>query len=201
MKDLIRMNQLAGIITEGQAKKMMEVLDENKVTSQSTQQHINESFEDLLQQLTTMAEKGEIGNDQIKSIEYSLMSARRKGQSDTRKNQPGYDAKKSSSLEKAAVTRVQNKKDEEDRLTRNKSERDTKEKEEQERRSTNKLPLNISAYRRGVKGTKNVLGDLAKYYSERFLPAGPGGEDSYDLELKPKFQDQSFDNAQIAWNI
>lgn len=29
MKDIIRMNQLAGIITEGQAKKMMEVLDEN----------------------------------------------------------------------------------------------------------------------------------------------------------------------------
>jgi hypothetical protein len=27
MKDIIRMNQLAGIITEGQAKKMMEVLD------------------------------------------------------------------------------------------------------------------------------------------------------------------------------
>ena len=30
MKDLIRMNQLAGIITEGQARKMMEVLDENE---------------------------------------------------------------------------------------------------------------------------------------------------------------------------
>jgi len=29
MKDIIRMNQLAGIITEGQAKKMMEVLNEN----------------------------------------------------------------------------------------------------------------------------------------------------------------------------
>ena len=28
MKDLIRMNQLAGIITEGQAKKMMEILNE-----------------------------------------------------------------------------------------------------------------------------------------------------------------------------
>jgi transcription antitermination factor NusG len=28
MKDIIRMNQLAGIITEGQAKKMMEVLNE-----------------------------------------------------------------------------------------------------------------------------------------------------------------------------
>jgi hypothetical protein len=30
MKDIIRMNQLAGIITESQAKKMMEVLDENE---------------------------------------------------------------------------------------------------------------------------------------------------------------------------
>jgi hypothetical protein len=28
MKDLIRMNQLAGVITEGQAKKMMHVLNE-----------------------------------------------------------------------------------------------------------------------------------------------------------------------------
>ena len=30
MKDIIRMNQLAGIITESQARKMMEVLDENE---------------------------------------------------------------------------------------------------------------------------------------------------------------------------
>jgi hypothetical protein len=30
MKDLIRMNQLAGIITEGQAKKMMQILNENE---------------------------------------------------------------------------------------------------------------------------------------------------------------------------
>jgi len=29
MKDIIRMNQLAGLITEGQAKKMMKVLNEN----------------------------------------------------------------------------------------------------------------------------------------------------------------------------
>jgi len=32
MKDLIRMNQLAGIITEGQARKMMEVLNEGTGT-------------------------------------------------------------------------------------------------------------------------------------------------------------------------
>ena len=32
MKDIIRMNQLAGIITEGQAKKMMKVLNEEEET-------------------------------------------------------------------------------------------------------------------------------------------------------------------------
>jgi hypothetical protein len=31
MKDIIRMNQLAGIITEGQARKMMEILTENEL--------------------------------------------------------------------------------------------------------------------------------------------------------------------------
>ena len=31
MKDIIRMNQLAGIITEGQARKMLEVLNEGSV--------------------------------------------------------------------------------------------------------------------------------------------------------------------------
>ena len=31
MKDIIRMNQLAGIITEGQARKMLEVLNEGNV--------------------------------------------------------------------------------------------------------------------------------------------------------------------------
>jgi hypothetical protein len=34
MKDIIRMNQLAGIITEGQAKKMMEILDEKETTNE-----------------------------------------------------------------------------------------------------------------------------------------------------------------------
>jgi hypothetical protein len=33
MKDIIRMNQLAGIITEGQAKKMMAILNESKETT------------------------------------------------------------------------------------------------------------------------------------------------------------------------
>jgi hypothetical protein len=31
MKDIIRMNQLAGIITEGQARKMMQILNENEL--------------------------------------------------------------------------------------------------------------------------------------------------------------------------
>ena len=33
MKEIIRMNQLAGIITEGQARKMMQVLNEEEVPS------------------------------------------------------------------------------------------------------------------------------------------------------------------------
>jgi hypothetical protein len=33
MKDIIRMNQLAGIITEGQAKKMLKVLNEGVVSA------------------------------------------------------------------------------------------------------------------------------------------------------------------------
>ena len=46
MKDIIRMNQLAGIITEGQARKMMEVLNEldinpeNKDLTQQTGQKL-----------------------------------------------------------------------------------------------------------------------------------------------------------------
>jgi hemerythrin len=33
MKDIIRMNQLAGIVTEGQAKKLLEVLNEEMPSS------------------------------------------------------------------------------------------------------------------------------------------------------------------------
>jgi hypothetical protein len=32
MKDLIRMNQLAGVITEGQARKMIQILNEDETT-------------------------------------------------------------------------------------------------------------------------------------------------------------------------
>jgi len=50
MKDIIRMNQLAGIITEGQAKKMMEVLgEENEMSNILTQEDFdtleNKGFE------------------------------------------------------------------------------------------------------------------------------------------------------------
>jgi hypothetical protein len=38
MKDIIRMNQLAGIITEGQAKKMMAILNEEESNDVLTQE-------------------------------------------------------------------------------------------------------------------------------------------------------------------
>ena len=40
MKDIIRMNQLAGLITEGQAKKMLEVLGENQLNENFTSDDI-----------------------------------------------------------------------------------------------------------------------------------------------------------------
>ena len=48
MKDFIRMQQLAGIITEGQAKKMMEVLDEEQdVFDKSDSTSVNPSDEEF----------------------------------------------------------------------------------------------------------------------------------------------------------
>ena len=158
-------------------------------------------FETLMQQLSDMAVNGEIGNNEIKSVEYTLMSAYRKRQSDARKNEPGYSEKKAASLAKAAATKAQNKKDDEENRKAYRAELEAEEQLEQERRSTNKLPLSISAYGMGLKGTKKVLGDFAKYYSDKFDPAGPGGQSSYSLELKPKFKDQTFDNAQTAWDV
>jgi len=67
---------------------------------------INEGFEDLLQQLSSMAEKGEIGNEEIKSIQNTLMSARRKGQQKVRQTQPGYEDKKKSSIEQGKQTNM-----------------------------------------------------------------------------------------------
>jgi hypothetical protein len=174
-------------------------LVENKVTTNSRM--LNEGFEDLLQQLSAMAEKGEIDNDQIRGIQDTLMSARRQGLSAAHKNDPDYAAKKAASAEKAAATRTQNKKDSEERSMRFKADLQAREQETQEREASNKLPLSVSAYGKGVEGTKKALGGLAKYYSERFHPAGPGGQDFYSLELKPQFQDQSFDDAQIAWDF
>ena len=49
MKDIIRMNQLAGIITEGQARKMLEVL--NKEETLPTRQEIFDDFESMAKDL------------------------------------------------------------------------------------------------------------------------------------------------------
>lgn len=158
-------------------------------------------FKTLVQQLIDMAAKGEIGNDEIKSIQYQLVSARRKGQSDLRKTDPNYATKKADAAAKAANTRVQNKKEEEEFLKTTKDAEEAEKQLIQQRRSDNKLPLEISAYWRGIKTTKKSLGDLAKYYSDKFNRSGPGGQDYYSLILKNKFKDQTFDNAQTAWDV
>ena len=175
-------------------------LVENKITTQSNKL-INEAFEDLLQQLSAMAEKGEIDNNQIKSIENTLMSARRQGQSAARKNSPDYAEKVAAAKEKAALTRAKNKKEDEEWAMRYKAELEAKQKEEQERRASGKLPLTIDTYMKGVEKTKQLLGDLAQYYREVTPMQGPGSSGAIDLKLKPAFKDQSFDNSQVAWNV
>jgi len=174
-------------------------LVENKITTNSKM--LNEEFEDLLQQLSAMAEKGEINNDQIRSIENTLMSARRQGQSAARKNSPDYAEKVAAAKEKAAATRAankaQSKKWEEEWAAMDKE----REQEEQDRRASGKLPLTIDTYMKGVKKTKQLLGDLAQYYREVTPMQGPGSSGAIDLKLKPAFKDQSFDNSQVAWNV
>jgi hypothetical protein len=159
-------------------------------------------FETLMQQLSDMAAKGEIGNSDIKNVESTLMSARRKGQSDARKNEPGYAEKKAASLAKAAATRAQSKKDFDDEDDDdNDDDYKASIQSTKDRRTNNKLPLTLSIFYNG-KDTKKSLDDLAKYYTYFLIPAyGPGAQSEQGYNLKPKFQDQSFDNAQIAWDI
>lgn len=176
-------------------------LTENKITTQTKPQIINESFEDLLKQLSDMATKGEIGTDEIRSIKDTLMSARRQGQSAARKNSPDYAEKVAAAKEKASATRAANKaqseKWKEDWAAMDKE----REQEEQDRRASGKLPLTINTYMKGVEKTKQLLGDLAQYYREITPMQGPGSDGSIDLKLKPAVVDQSFDNAQVAWNV
>ena len=54
MKDIIRMNQLAGIITEGQAKKMSKVLTEEMDTF-----GYSNSVQSVINQLIDMGEEGQ----------------------------------------------------------------------------------------------------------------------------------------------
>ena len=67
MKDIIRMQQLAGIITEDQAKKMIEVLNENKSTKkQSVKENTLGIDADLKNYWPEWAAKEvEIGNDSV----------------------------------------------------------------------------------------------------------------------------------------
>lgn len=186
-----RMQKIAGIITENQEPQL-----------------INESFEDLLQQLVTMAEKGEIGNEEIKNIEYELMSARRKGQSNARKASPDYAAKKAAAIAKAAITRDQNKKDSEvslrkvkDKLAADRAEEEKRKVDTEKRRADNKLPLTLKVFVYGD-DTEKALGKLAKNYTYFKIPAyGPGGQSEQGYNLKPELKNKSFDNAKIAWDI
>jgi hypothetical protein len=102
--------------------------------------------------------------------------------------------------QRAALTRAKNKKEDEEMKLRFRAADKARQEEEQNRRANNKLPLVINTYRYGYK-TEQYLGDLAQYYTEHSSMEGPGSDGSTNLKLKPEFVDQSFDNAQVAWNV
>mgnify|MGYP003336248341 CR=1 FL=1 len=159
---------------------------------------INEGFEDLIQQLSVMAEKGEIGTEEIRSIKDTLMAARKQGQLAVRKVDPEQAAKRSAAAQKAAITRAANKKSDDEMRARMKAERDAKEQDEKDRRASNKLPLDIGTYWYGDK-TKQYLGDLAQYYGS-YISRGWSDEETR-FKLRPEFVDKTFDNAQVAWDV
>lgn len=89
MKDIIRMNQLAGIITESQAKKMLEVLNENekpaikilkdiyyfdKLSSLGTKDDVDEKYHDKAE---LVFKKGKTVKDDTKhdDSEYKMITS------------------------------------------------------------------------------------------------------------------------------
>jgi DNA-binding transcriptional regulator YhcF (GntR family) len=64
MKDIIRMNQLAGIITEGQAKKMSKVL-----TEEMDAFDYSNLIQSVINQLTDMGDAGEQALAVLEKIE------------------------------------------------------------------------------------------------------------------------------------
>jgi hypothetical protein len=201
------------VITEGQyqakkkvLKEEVEALFEDEIQNALdinpfNSKLINEGFKDLLQQLSAMAEKGEIDNEDIKSVISTLQSSRRKGLMSKQKSSSDYDTKKTNASAKAAASRAQDKKSRDASMAQYNKRKEDERREEDERRATNKLPLDIGTYRVGAASAIKKLGNLAKYYTEYVEPAGPGGESDLRLKLIPKYKDMSFPNAEIAWGI
>jgi hypothetical protein len=64
MKDIIRMNQLAGLITEGQARKMMQVLNESRLNEVEVPSNLNPLTKKKFDNLIAMVEKAVANKDQ-----------------------------------------------------------------------------------------------------------------------------------------
>lgn len=81
-------------------------LVENKLTTRA--KTVNEEtasdFNTILSRLVQMAEKGEIGLEDIRNLENTLMTARRRGQQAIRQSQPDYQEKRAASIQKAKET-------------------------------------------------------------------------------------------------
>jgi hypothetical protein len=76
MKDIIRMNQLAGLITEGQARKMIQVLNEGKFTNPKIKyliklyKEIGDEYpeENIIDNNSIMTLEGELSIEEIEDM-------------------------------------------------------------------------------------------------------------------------------------
>lgn len=80
MKDIIRMNQLAGIITEGQARKMMQILNEGTESKKiSFQKELDDEVENVIDLFNNDLKKGQIKGTEdidgyVNKMDYKLNS-------------------------------------------------------------------------------------------------------------------------------
>ena len=72
MKDIIRMNQLAGIITEGQAKKMLGILNENETLRGFAQNPLSPKMQRQFDMVVSALKKAKT-EEEVDKIYYKIV--------------------------------------------------------------------------------------------------------------------------------
>lgn len=151
----------------------------------------SDKAKDLMKQLEDLAFSGEIGNRDIDELKARLRSARSKMFATKRSPEDRQAA-----LAKAAATREKSKQQAADIRAR----MDKEEREEQERRDNNFLPIEIVKMGVSVRSLQNQLGDLVQYYRVEDTPDYEY-PNQQSLILISKYKKLQLPNAKDAWDV